>query len=197
MRLWPATANERATMKTITTRGSSWSALAATPLAPRFPSGVALRLPPQSKTLARLSCILLACVLLGYFDVVRAQSNVVSHANDFTSVEYYPAPNQQQMKTRLSGAEAQPLPGGLLAIKQLKLEMFGPDGKPEIVVNAPECVYNQLDGTASSPGRLEVQTGDDKIRVKGEGFLWRQNDSFLTISNQVRTVIKMEPGKKR
>jgi hypothetical protein len=120
----------------------------------------------------------------------RAQSNVVSHANDFTSVEYYPAPNQQQMKSRLSGAEAQPLPGGLLAIKQLKLEMFRPNGEPEIIVIAPECVYNQLDGTANSPGRLEVRTGDDRILVEGEGFLWRQNDSFLTISNQVHTVIK-------
>jgi hypothetical protein len=120
----------------------------------------------------------------------RAQSNVVSHANDFTSVEYYPAPNQQQMKSRLSGAEAQPLPGGLLAIKQLKLEMFRPDGRPEIIVIAPECIYNQLDGTASSSGRLEVRTGDDRILVEGEGFLWRQTDSFLTISNQVHTVIK-------
>ena len=169
-----------------------------TPLFPRFQSGGALRFLPQSKTLARLSCIfwiLLACAMLGFFDIARAQSNVVSHANDFTSVEYYPAPHQQQMKSRLSGAEAQPLAGGLLAIKQLKLEMFKPDGEPEIIVNAPDCVYNQLDGTASSPHRLEVQTGDGKIRIEGEGFLWRQNDSFLTISNQVRTVIKTGPEK--
>lgn len=125
----------------------------------------------------------------------RAQSNAVSHVNDFTSVEYYPAPHQQQMRSRLSGAEAQPLPGGLLVIKQLKLEIFRPDGEPEIVVNAPACVYNQLNGTASSPGRLEVQTGDGKTRVEGEGFLWRQSDSFLTISNDVRTVIKLGPEK--
>ena len=38
---------------------------------------------------------------------------------------------QQQMKSRLSGAEAQPEPGGLLVIKQLKLETFNPNGKPE------------------------------------------------------------------
>jgi hypothetical protein len=119
-----------------------------------------------------------------------AQSNVVGHASDFTSVEYYPAPNQQQMKSRLSGAEAQPLPGGLLAIKQLKLETFGPDGKSEIVVNAPECVYDQLSGTASSAGRLQVQYQAGKIRVEGEGFLWRQGDSFLTISNRVSTVLQ-------
>jgi len=123
------------------------------------------------------------------------QSNVVSHANDFSSVEYYPAPHQQQMRSRLSGAEAQPLPGGLLAIKQLKLETFGLNGKPEIVVSAPECVYDQLNGTASSPGQLQVQTGDGKIQVEGEGFLWRQNDSFLTISNRVSTVIELRPEK--
>ena len=114
----------------------------------------------------------------------------MGHASDFTSVEYYPAPNQQQMKSRLSGAEAQPLAGGLLAIKQLKLETFGPNGKPEIVVNAPECVYDQSNGTASSAGPLQVQYQEGKIRVEGEGFLWRQDDSFLTISNHVSTVVK-------
>lgn len=121
----------------------------------------------------------------------RAQSNVVGHASDFTSVEYYPAPNQQQMKSRLSGAEAQPLPGGLLAIKQLKLETFGPDGKSEIVVNAPECVYDQLNGTASSAGPLQVEYQEGKIRVAGKGFLWRQGDSFLTISNRVSTEVRL------
>ncbi len=126
----------------------------------------------------------------------RAQSNVMSHANDFTSVEYYPAPNQQQIRSRLSGAEAQPLPGGLLAIKQLKLETFELNGRPEIVVNAPECTYDQLNGTASSPGRLQVQYQDGKIRVEGEGFLWRQNDSFLTISNRPSTVLQFGPEKR-
>jgi hypothetical protein len=126
----------------------------------------------------------------------RAQSNVVSHASDFTSVEYYAAPHQQQMKSRLSGAEAQPLPGGLLAIKQLKLETFELNGKPEIVVNAPECTYDQLNGTASSPGRLQVQYQEGKIRVEGEGFLWRQSDSHLTISNRPSTVLQFGPETK-
>ncbi|MGD0087371.1 MAG: hypothetical protein ABSC24_09600 [Verrucomicrobiota bacterium] len=124
-----------------------------------------------------------------------AQSNTMSHASDFSSVEYYPAPNQQQMRSRLSGAEAQPLPGGLLAIKELKLETFGLNGRPEIVVNAPECTYDQLNGTASSPGRLQVQYQEGKIRVEGEGFLWRQTDSFLTISNRQRTVLEFGPEK--
>ena len=36
----------------------------------------------------------------------------------------------------------------------------------------------------------KLQTGDGKFRVEGDGFLWRQNDSFLTISNHVHTVIE-------
>ena len=107
---------------------------------------------------------------------VRAQQNGLQHANNFTSTEYYGPTNQQQIKSILSGAEALPQPGGLLIIKQLKLEMFNPDGKLEWVVNAPECVYDTFKGVANSPGHLQVRTGDGKFRVEGEGFLWRQSD---------------------
>jgi hypothetical protein len=129
---------------------------------------------------------LLFAVALG----VRAQQNGVQHANNFTTTEYYEPPHQQQIKSILSGAEALPQPGGLLIIKQLKLEMFNQDGKLEWVVSAPECVYDTFKGVANSPGHLQVRTGDGKFRVEGEGFLWRQTNSFLTISNNVRTVIE-------
>ena len=120
----------------------------------------------------------------------RAQQNGVQHASNFTSTEYYEPPNQQQIKSILSGAEALPQAGGLLVIKQLKLEMFGLDGKLEWVVIAPECIYDTFKGVANSPGHLQVRSGDGKFRVEGEGFLWRQSDSFLTISNNVRTVVE-------
>ena len=121
---------------------------------------------------------------------VHAQQLGVQHANDFTSIEYYGPTKQQQIKSILSGAEALPQPGGLLIIKQLKLEMFSPDGRLEWVVNAPECVYDTFKGMANSPGHLEVRTGDGKFRVEGEGFLWRQSDQFLTISNNVHIVVE-------
>ena len=122
---------------------------------------------------------------------VRAQQSGVQHASNFTSVEYYgPTNQQQQIKSILSGAEALPQPGGLLIIKQLKLEMFSPDGRLEWVVNAPECVYDTFKGVANSPGHLEVRTGDGKIRTDGDGFLWRQSEQKLNISNNVCTVIE-------
>jgi hypothetical protein len=120
----------------------------------------------------------------------HAQPGGVQHVSDFTSIEYFEPPHQQQMKSRLSGAEAQPQAGGLLVIKQLKLETFTLGGKPEIVVTAPECVYDAFNHVASSPGHLQVQSGDGKFHVEGDGFLWRQNDSWLTISNNVYSVVK-------
>ena len=121
----------------------------------------------------------------------RAQKTPVGHATDFTSESYFEPPHEQQVKMRLSGAEALPLPGGLMDVKQLRVETFGVDGKPEMVVRAPQCTYAPMDGVASSSGHLDLQTGDGKFRVEGEGFLWRQARSSLTISNQVRTVIDM------
>jgi hypothetical protein len=103
----------------------------------------------------------------------------------FSSVEYYGEPNQTQMKSKLSG--------GLLVIKQLKLETFNTNGSPQAIVGAPECTYDTLHNTASSAGHLQLQSGDGKIRVEGDGFLWRQDDSFLNISNHVRTVIETSP----
>ena len=100
------------------------------------------------------------------------------HATDFITTEYYEAPHQQQVKSILSGAEALPQPGGLLIIKQLKLQTFDLDGKTKSIVTAPECIYDTLGGTASSAGPLQLQNGDGSFRVAGEGFLWRQTNYF-------------------
>ena len=135
---------------------------------------------------------LLAAGAILFFAVPNghAQPDGIQHASDFASVEYFEPPNQQQIKSRLSGAEAQPQAGGLLVIKQLKLETFNANGKPEMIVNAPECIYDTFNRVANSPGHLQLQASDGKFQVEGDGFLWRQNDSFLTISNHVHTVIQ-------
>jgi hypothetical protein len=122
--------------------------------------------------------------------VVCAQQNAAGHGSDFSSAEYFDAPHAQQMKSRLSGAEASPQPGGLLAIKQIKLEKFGVDGKLEAVAEAPDCVYDTQNGIANSPGHLQMRTGDGNLRIEGDGFLWRQTNQWLTISNRVETVIE-------
>ncbi len=125
----------------------------------------------------------------------RAQQQIPlgGNATDFSSVEYYQAPYQRQIKSRMSGAEAEPIEGGLLLIRQLKLEAFDEKGKLQFTVTAPECVYDPMKGVAHSGGELHMRTGDEQVQVEGQGFLWRQADSLLTISNQVQTVIE-KPG---
>jgi len=120
------------------------------------------------------------------------QPDVMGNATDFTSDEYFEPPNQQRVKMRLTGTSASPLPGGILDITNLKIETFNLNGQTEAVVSAPECLYAQYDGVASSAGHLELRTADGKIDITGDGFLWRQSDNSLTISNHVHSVIKMK-----
>ena len=142
--------------------------------------------------------LLAAAILFAAVSSERAQQNATGHANNFSSVEYFDPPNGKQMKMRLSGADAQPQPdnNGAIVINKMKLEMFNPDGSPMIVVEAPNCVYDTMKGVANSPGKLQLQSGDGKLRMEGEGFLWRQSDGLLTISNDVHTVIESDPGAK-
>lgn len=119
-----------------------------------------------------------------------AQQLPQGRATDFTSHSYFEPPNEQKVKMKLRGAEASPLPGGLLDVKKLEVEMYALDGKTQVIIRAPQCNYAPLDGVANSAGRLEMQTGDGNFWIEGEGFLWRQDDSTLIISNRVHTVIK-------
>ena len=130
--------------------------------------------------------ILSGLMAAGVF-VVRAQQPAKGHASNFSSVEYFGPPRQTVMRTRLSGAQAQPLADGLLAIQELKLETFDSNGVPGIIVKAPHCVYDTVHGLASSPGHLRLETADGTSHVEGDGFLWQQASQSLYISNNVRS----------
>jgi hypothetical protein len=131
--------------------------------------------------------IFLLFLAFGFF-AVHAQQPTKGHANDFSSVEYFEPPHQTLMRMRLSGAEAQPLAGGLLVIQRLKLETFDSNGVPEIIVTAPHCVYDTVHGVANSPGHLRLETADGSSHVEGDGFLWLQAGQTLYISNNVYSV---------
>jgi len=142
-------------------------------------------------TLSRFRLLTVAALLLLATTINRAQQiPIASGATDFNSVQYYGPPHQQDIEHLFSGAEAEPLPGGLLLIKQVKIERFDLTGKLLLVAEAPECIYDPVNDVASSAGEIHVRTGDGKLKIDGEGFLWRKNDSLFTISNQVNTVIE-------
>lgn len=128
--------------------------------------------------------------------LLRAQQSPVQklptgHGRDFTMESYFEPPHERQVKMRMTGAEVTSLPGSLQDVHRMRIDSFRATGELEVTVRAPQCTFAPFDGVANSAGRLELQTGDGRFRMEGEGFLWRQNDQFLTVSNRVRTVIEM------
>ncbi|MGH7979361.1 MAG: hypothetical protein ACREE6_08295 [Limisphaerales bacterium] len=163
-----------------------------------MPTRAAPLLRGQYRRLARAAVLpLLAAISLAAPGLLAQALPIAGSATDFNSVEYYGPPHQLEIKRLFSGAEAEPIAGGLLLVKKVKLEMFDLNGKLQLVAQAPECIYDPVNVVASSPGAVHVRTGDGRFTIDGEGFLWRQNESVFTISNQVQTVIDRMPALKR
>src|SRR5438045_8949623 len=90
--------------------------------------------------------------------VVHAQRVVEGKNTKFP--EYWEAPHETQLKSLLEGARVQPQPGGFYLITEAKLQTFREDGAPEMVVTAPQCLYDSGPHWISSAGPLHVQTAE-------------------------------------
>ena len=136
-----------------------------------------------------------ACwIVLGAFiiasTILGAERPVTATIKNFSAApEFYPAPHHAQMKSMLECAEAEMLGGDQVLGKELKLQMFREDGQRELLVEAPQCLYDTRLRMAHSPGKLRVQSGDGKLSIEGTGFLFQQTNSTLWISNDVQTVV--------
>lgn len=119
-------------------------------------------------------------------------------ASRLSSEEHYPPPEDNQVKVRLEGSQMIPLPAAKFKVKELVIHMYTQTGKLQAVAEAPECIYDQFDGIASSTGHLTLKLMDDKIHTEAsDGFCWQQgdgagsvtNDNVLSLTNVV-TIIK-------
>lgn len=135
----------------------------------------------------------LVCLSAVTWRVARAQPKLVSigAASDFSTSVYYDPPNQDKLLSTIIAAEAEPQPAGQFRLKKLKLEAFAITGERQLIVEAPNCLYDSSKQTASSPGALHVQSADGALVLEGEGFFWDQKPQRLTISNRVHTTISV------
>ena len=134
----------------------------------------------------------LAFVVLAF--LASAEKTSTTKVKDFSVPEYFPQPHETQMKSLLQGAEAEPETGGLILITDVKLKTFGEAGEPQMLVEAPHCVFDSVQRAVSSSGPFSVQSVDGKFHLEGEGFLWQETNSSLIISNRVRTTIRNFPS---
>jgi lipopolysaccharide export system protein LptA len=101
------------------------------------------------------------------------------------------------LKALFTGQDAKPLPGGKILVTQFGLKTFrdGDKDKVEMIVEAPECVFDRNSYTASSAGTLRVSTPATNFVIVGEGFLCQQTNSLLLISNNVQTILRKGSGR--
>ena len=77
-------------------------------------------------------------------------------------------------------------------ITEAKFETFLEDGQREMLVESPQCLYNERgDQAVHSEGPLSVKAADGKFSIAGDGFRWQTN-STLFISNRVHTIVHPE-----
>jgi hypothetical protein len=170
-----------------------WLALAAASLAAALPAPAQATNPPAADTSATNT------PAASGTNAAPAQGMSMTpsfgQVKNFFVPDYYDPPNQNQMKSLLRGAEAEPQPNGNVLIHELQLETYSTDGKLQMSVHAPVCSYNSATQTASSASHIEARSGDGHLLIEGEGFLWLQTNSTFTISNRVHTIIRQEPDK--
>ncbi len=119
-----------------------------------------------------------------------AQQPALKVLRGFTWPEFYPPPHETQLRFVLKGAEAVPQAEGRYLIKQVALEKFQTSGVREFLIETPECVFNSETREVNSTATLRVQFEDPRFTMEGEGFLWRQTNASLVVSNRVRTSLR-------
>jgi len=98
-----------------------------------------------------------------------------------------------RMRGLFIGVEGHTITKDLARFIGVRIEHFGLDGKTNMVVVAPEALFDKESRVAWSTGRLEIVAMSGAMRVRGdEGFQVRMTNSTLTISNRVRTVIRQD-----
>lgn len=98
-----------------------------------------------------------------------------------------------RIKSLLTGDTAVQVEGGVMLITGMRLETYRYDGasrKVDLIIEAPECLFSFRTHVASSDGPMTLLRADGDASLSGRGFEWRQRESTLTISNNVRTVTR-------
>ncbi|HTJ00767.1 MAG TPA: LptA/OstA family protein [Dongiaceae bacterium] len=139
----------------------------------------------------------LAGLLVGPGLRLLAQDNSLpafGRVKGFSAPDYYDPPYQNQIRSLLRGAEAEPQTNGQVLVRGLQLETYATNGPLQLTVSAPACLFDPKDKSASSTGHIEARSGDQRLFVSGEGFQWLPTNSLFIISNRVHTTLRRLPG---
>jgi len=155
------------------------------------------RKPATAARVASCAALLgVVCGLVFLFDLAFAdQPGVGNSAKGFnTALDFFPPPHELQVRSYLEGSESEMGPNGTIILHNAKLQTFHEDGTKEMIMSAPQCIYDYGSKIAHSDGALNLQTWDSNnkraLQLQGSnGFYWQQTNSYLIVSNQQTTHI--------
>jgi len=100
-----------------------------------------------------------------------------------------------RLKSLLFGATAVQQPNGLIGVTGMRVETYTYRDNArvlEMIVESPACVFDFRTKTASSSGPMKAYRADGSFTLEGVGFQWCQTNSQLSVSNQVRTLVRSD-----
>jgi hypothetical protein len=122
---------------------------------------------------------------------LSAQNISFGTPKNFSIPDYYAGSNKK--RSVMTGAQAIPQPGNQVLIKGLHIETYDKAGVTNLIVEAPECQFDYSSKNAWSAGPLLVRDALGRFTLKNDsGFLWKQTNSFLSVSNKVRVTIRKD-----
>ena len=98
-----------------------------------------------------------------------------------------------RLRSLLMGDSMVPKGPGLMLVRGVRLETYAYDGEQRIVdliVEAPECLFNLRTRVVSSSGPMKATRADGGLRLVGIGFEWKQQTSKLLVHSNVRTILR-------
>ena len=136
--------------------------------------------------------LLLAVGLTGLAGRAQTPNVLGGKAKGIKFPEYYPpkAGQPPELKSLLTGDSARPLPNGQVLVDNLRIIDFKEKGLTNFAAESPQCRFDALSRLVWSEKLLTIRSPDDRFFIEGTGFLWNQASSSLTLSNQVRTLIR-------
>lgn len=104
----------------------------------------------------------------------------------------FPYKKGNVMILRVSGDEARAISLTLHEVKGFRLETFNADGTPNLIGEAPTCLFNLTTTNASSSGPITITQMGDGFSLSGEGFNWNHASQRLQLSNKVHAVFSLK-----
>lgn len=100
----------------------------------------------------------------------------------------YPG-DTNRFKSIVSSEQAEIVGQNLYRGKGMRIANYSEEGSTNIIIQAPECLLNWKERTATSTNRLELETGNG-LRLEGYGYFCELTNFTLWVSNKVRTRIQ-------